>query len=103
MEIRNSSEALKAFLGVSPSESMKSKGARCPEVQEGSSLLAGDEARLSGVGAAIQGAADRDSVRLDKVAAVQQALAAGTYSIPASKVADKVIETMLSTAVEPKP
>src|SRR3569833_687389 len=103
MEIRNSSEALKAFLGVSPSESMKGKEARRPEVEEGSSLLAGDEARLSGVGAAIQGAADRDSVRLDKVTAVQRALAAGTYSIPASKVADKVIESMLSTAVEPKP
>jgi flagellar biosynthesis anti-sigma factor FlgM len=103
MEIRNNSEALKAFLGVSPSESMKSKAARSQEVQEGSGLLAGDEARLSGVGAAIQGAADRDSVRLDKVAAVQQALAAGIYSIPASKVADKVIESMLSSAAEPKP
>jgi anti-sigma28 factor (negative regulator of flagellin synthesis) len=33
---------------------------------------------------------------------VQQALAAGTYSIPASKVADKVIDAMLASSSGPE-
>jgi anti-sigma28 factor (negative regulator of flagellin synthesis) len=34
-------------------------------------------------------------VRTDKVAAVQAALAAGTYDVPASAVASKVVDSML--------
>ena len=36
--------------------------------------------------------------QLDKVAAVQQALAAGTYSVDAAKVANKVMDAMLGPA-----
>lgn len=102
MEIRNSADALKAFLGVSSSESLKSAAQRKPEAGKPSPLLTGDAATLSGVGAAMQSAGDDDGVRLDKVAAVQQALAAGTYNVPASKVAEKVVETMLNAGVGPK-
>jgi flagellar biosynthesis anti-sigma factor FlgM len=42
-----------------------------------------------------QTAAD-DSVRADKVSAVQSALAAGTYNVPASAVASKIVDAMLS-------
>jgi anti-sigma28 factor (negative regulator of flagellin synthesis) len=39
-------------------------------------------------------AAESD-VRTDKVAAVQAALEAGTYDVPASAVASKVVDAML--------
>lgn len=56
---------------------------------------AADVATLTPAGSlAAQSAPDSD-VRMDKVAAVQQALAAGTYSVPASAVADKMIGQML--------
>jgi anti-sigma28 factor (negative regulator of flagellin synthesis) len=32
---------------------------------------------------------------MDKVAAIQQALASGTYNVPASEVAGKMIDQML--------
>jgi anti-sigma28 factor (negative regulator of flagellin synthesis) len=37
-------------------------------------------------------------VRADKVASVQAAIAAGTYNVPASAVASKVIDSMLGGA-----
>jgi flagellar biosynthesis anti-sigma factor FlgM len=102
MEIRNNADALKALLGVSSSESAKGAKVRGTEASEVRPALAGDEARLSGIGAAMQSASGQDAVRLDKVQAVQQALAAGTYGVHASKVADKVIDAMLGASVQPK-
>ena len=55
-----------------------------------------DQANLSVAGGlAAQGTTSGD-VRLDKVAALQQQIAAGTYKIPASDVADKLVESLLS-------
>jgi flagellar biosynthesis anti-sigma factor FlgM len=102
MEIRNNAEALKTLLGVSSSESAKGIKVRGSEINEVRPALAGDEARLSGIGTAMQSASGQDGVRLDRVQAVQQALAAGTYSVPASKVADKVIDALLGASVQPK-
>jgi negative regulator of flagellin synthesis FlgM len=54
-----------------------------------------DQATLStAASAAAQAAPDAD-VRMEKVAEVQQALAAGTYNVPASAVADKMISQMM--------
>lgn len=102
MEIRNNSEALNVFLGVSASESSKSKGVRSPETDGLNLLEAGDRATLSGMGTAMQAVALEDTDRLEKIAAVQQAINAGTYAVPASRVADKVIESMLGIGVESK-
>jgi flagellar biosynthesis anti-sigma factor FlgM len=102
MEIRNNAEALKALLGVSSSESAKGRKVRGTESYEVRAAFAGDEATLSGIGSAIQSASGQDGVRLDRVEAVQRALAAGTYSVDASKVADKVIDAMLGASVQPK-
>ena len=102
MEIRNNAEALNAFLGVSSSRSTNSRTAHSAAVEDAGAALVGDEATLSTVGAAMQGAADLDGVRLGRVAAVQEALAAGTYNVSASQVADKIVETMLTSAIGPK-
>jgi negative regulator of flagellin synthesis FlgM len=54
-----------------------------------------DDATLSSAATlALQSAPDAD-VRMDKVAQVQQALAAGTYNVPSSEVAGKMIQQML--------
>ena len=55
-----------------------------------------DQAQLSTAASQVaQSAADSD-VRLDKVASIQNALQAGTYSVPASAVAQKVIGSLLT-------
>ena len=55
---------------------------------------ADDQARLSHAGSSIAPAADGD-VRTDKVASLQLQIAAGTYSVSSSDVADKVIGALL--------
>ena len=57
--------------------------------------LAGDQATLSLAGTEISQSAEQTGVRTDKVAAIQQALGDGTYRVPASAVAGKVIDAML--------
>lgn len=54
-----------------------------------------DEATLSTAASAAAQAAPDSDVRMDKVTAIQQALAAGTYNVPAVDVADKMISQML--------
>ncbi len=56
---------------------------------------AADEATLSTAASAAAQVAPDSDVRMDKVAAIQQALAAGTYNVPALAVADKMISQML--------
>jgi negative regulator of flagellin synthesis FlgM len=95
MEIRNNAEALKAFLGVSSSASTKATQVRGNESAAAQAAFAGDQAILSHAGTEILHSAADASVRTDRVAAIQQALAAGTYDVKASAVAGKVIDVML--------
>jgi anti-sigma28 factor (negative regulator of flagellin synthesis) len=39
-----------------------------------------------------------DGVRMDKVSSIQSAIAAGTYNIPASAVATKMVDAMLGNS-----
>jgi flagellar biosynthesis anti-sigma factor FlgM len=55
----------------------------------------GDQASLSTAASAASTAAADSDVRMEKVAAVQQALLHGTYQVPASEVANKMIDHML--------
>jgi negative regulator of flagellin synthesis FlgM len=57
---------------------------------------AGDQANLSTAGALISQAMSGTDVRFEKVAALQQSIAAGTYNVPSSAVAGKLIDTMSS-------
>jgi flagellar biosynthesis anti-sigma factor FlgM len=99
MEIRNNAEALKAFLGVSAPGSAKAPQVRGNEGASALAALAGDQATLSRAGTEVSQSASMAGVRSDKVAAIQQALAAGTYGVSASAVAGKVIDTMLAGGI----
>lgn len=96
MEIRNNAEALKAFLGVSSPASPQARQVRNSENNISQAGFAGDQATLSHAGSEVSQSASLDGVRAERVAAVRQALAAGTYRVPASAVADKVIDSMLA-------
>lgn len=99
MEIRNNAEALKAFLGVSSPASPQAQQLRNNENNIAQGGFAGDEATLSQAGTEVSQSASQEGVRADRVAAIQQAMAAGTYSVPASAVADKVIDSMMAAGM----
>jgi flagellar biosynthesis anti-sigma factor FlgM len=97
MDIRSSLEGLKSIFGASsptsPAPPPKS-GA-----QTGPSALASDRATLSSAASEVsQTAADSD-VRTDKVAGIQTQIAAGTYNVPASAVASKMVVSMLGGGI----
>jgi len=56
---------------------------------------AADQATLSAAASLAASAAPDSDVRMEKVLAVQKALADGTYNVPASDVAGKLIDQML--------
>ena len=96
MDIRSGFEGLKSILGVSqpaPAPSQP-KG----NVATGGSGLGSDQATFSNAANAVSlGAAD-SGVRTDKVAQIQAALAAGTYSVSPGALASKMVDSMLGAA-----
>lgn len=97
MEIRNGVDGLKTLLGVT-----SSAPARERTVQDGQAapkVLTGDQATLSSAGTEVSHAGAEPGVRADKVAAVKAGLAAGTYSVPASAVAGKLVDAMLGNEI----
>ena len=54
-----------------------------------------DQASLSATSSVISQALSSDDVRTEKVAALQQAIAAGSYNVSSSDVADKLIQSVL--------
>lgn len=92
MEIRNSLEGLSSLLGVNAADVAASK-AKSPSASP--SALGTDHATLSSAASEMAQAAGQDGVRMEKVTAIQAALADGTYSVPASAVASKVLDSML--------
>jgi len=95
MDIRNNLDGLKSLLGVTPLAATATQ-TKSSAATSGS-VLGSDQATLSSAGNEIQQAAADPGVRMDKVTAVQAALAAGTYSVPASVVASKVVDSMLGS------
>jgi negative regulator of flagellin synthesis FlgM len=96
MDVRNNLDGLRSLFGVqTPSSAPASTRSGA---QAGASELTGDRATLSSAGSEVSLESTSDGVRMEKVAAVQAALAAGTYSVPASAVASKMVDAMLATA-----
>jgi flagellar biosynthesis anti-sigma factor FlgM len=95
MEIRNNVDQLKTLLGVS-SPKLEEAGQTKSEAVTGQGAFSGDRATLSSAGTeASQSAIDSDA-RMEKVASIHAALAAGTYSVPSSAVAAKLVDVMLA-------
>jgi len=94
MDIRSSLDGLKSLLGVSPAATPP-QTRTTTGTPAGSSALTSDRATLSGAGSEVASTAADSDVRPEKVAGVQAALAAGTYNVPASAVASKMVDAML--------
>jgi negative regulator of flagellin synthesis FlgM len=60
-----------------------------------SKALPVDQANLSTTASVVAQALSGSDVRFEKVAELQQSIAAGTYNIPASDVASKVLSALL--------
>jgi negative regulator of flagellin synthesis FlgM len=54
-----------------------------------------DQTSLSSTGSLVAHALESSDVRSAKVASLQQAIAAGTYSVSSSDVADRIIQSLL--------
>jgi flagellar biosynthesis anti-sigma factor FlgM len=94
VEIRNSLSGLNAIGNPAPVSNQPETVPQSTDKND-QSMQNTDLATVSAAGARIsQSAADGD-VRWEKVAAVQQAVADGTYNVPASEVASKMVDSML--------
>jgi flagellar biosynthesis anti-sigma factor FlgM len=93
MDIRSSLDGLRSLLGVNTPTPAASQSKSVVSAQGNG--LDSDQASVSSAASEVSQAAAGDGVRADKVAAIQSALAQGTYNVPASAVASKLVESML--------
>lgn len=94
MDIRSSLEGLKSLLGTPaavPAALPRPNGAGAVS----GSGLGSDLATFSSAANEVAQTASDPSVRMDKVAGIQAALAAGSYNVSAGAVASKVVDSML--------
>jgi negative regulator of flagellin synthesis FlgM len=94
MDIRSSLDGLKSLLGVTPPAPAATQRGNATVATSGSGL-GSDQATLSNAGSEVSLMAADSGVRADKVASIQAALAAGSYDVPASAVASKMVDAML--------
>ena len=90
MNVHNNLQGLQQLL--SSQEVSRTSSGKTAGQASGSST---DEATLSTAASAAAQAAPDSDVRMEKVAQVQKALAEGTYNVPSSDVANRMIDTML--------
>lgn len=67
-----------------------------PVSTAGSNQVAGDAVNLSEISGLVRQAMDQPEVRMDKVQAIRAQIAAGTYEVNPSKVADALINSALA-------
>lgn len=95
MDIRSGLDGLKSLLGVSPATQQGAQPVRSSGTAKETASASADRATLSSAGSEVAQAAADGGVRMDKVSSIQAALAAGTYSVPASAVASRMVDAML--------
>jgi flagellar biosynthesis anti-sigma factor FlgM len=100
MDISSSLDGLRSLLGVNTAATAATPATNQPANRSGNGSttggLGGDLATLSSAASQVSETAGGDSVRWDKVAQIQSALQSGTYFVPASAVASKVVDSMLA-------
>jgi len=94
MDIRSSLDGLKTLLGVTPAHTTAPHRSKAGPQVDGSSLSS-DRATLSSAASEVALSATEGGVRTEKVAEIQASLEAGTYNVPASAVAGKMVDAML--------
>lgn len=92
MDILTSLEGLKSIFGATQAPAAASQTQS--GAPAGAAAFSSDRATLSNAGSEVSQTASDSDVRLDKVASIQAQLAAGTYDVPASAVASKLIWSM---------
>jgi negative regulator of flagellin synthesis FlgM len=97
MDIRSSLDGLKSLLGVTPPATTAPQNRNSP-APNSTSGLGSDRATFSSAGSEVSLTASDSGIRTDKVAVVQAALAAGSYNVPASAVASKMVDAMLGNS-----
>jgi len=95
MDIRSSLDGLKTLLGVTAPSVAQSQPK--PSNTVNPSALSSDRATFSSAASNVAQMAPDSDVRMDKVSSIQAALAAGTYNVPPSAVASKMVEAMLGS------
>ena len=96
MVIRNSLEGLNSLFGANATASVGTAIKNGSVLDNG--VLSSDSATLSSAASQMSQSATEDGVRMEKVSAVQAALAAGTYTVSSAEVASKVVDAMLVSA-----
>jgi negative regulator of flagellin synthesis FlgM len=94
MDIRSSLDGLKSLLGTGAPTPAAAPPGRSGTAS-GSSGLGSDQVTFSSAASEVSQTATDPSVRMNKVAGIQAALAAGTYSVSASAVASRLVDAML--------
>ncbi len=97
MDIRTGFDGLRSLLGVSQPTPTAPQPAKNSAARE-NNPVSSDIATLSSAGSEVSQAEADGGVRMDKVAQIQAALAAGTYNIPASAVASRMVDSMLGVS-----
>jgi negative regulator of flagellin synthesis FlgM len=100
MNINSSMDGLKSLLGVNSTATTAVAPAKTNDTGSttGGSALNTDRATFSSAGSEVSSTSAEPDVRTDKVASIKAALAAGTYNVPASAVASKVVDSMMATS-----
>lgn len=102
MNVHNDVAGLKGLLGAQSQSVSSTTASRAGHGAASSTALTSDQATVSNAGSGVSQAATASDVRLDKVAAVKSALESGTYEVPASAVASKMVDSLLSSSVSNK-
>lgn len=97
MDIRSSLEVLKSIFGAGQTETA-APPAKAGTQTASTTALTSDQATFSHAANGVASADSDSDVRQDKVASIQAQLAAGTYNVPASAVAGKLVQSLLDGA-----
>lgn len=97
MDLRTSLDGLKSLLGTAPASSASTPQNRSVTDAGITSVPNSDSATLSSAGSGVSLSSSASDVRMDKVASVQAALAAGTYNVPVTALASKLVDVMLGS------